>query len=196
MGWESNTVCLPKSFQRPPAQKGPHERAPRVSTASVYMFFSPVCLLCSVPPAATNTFTSYIFSKAFPLWFLSYFSFSVFPLSLSLSQPLLMNLNDIDFPTTELQLNSDYREKGFTFPRNQIYPTHSVLGCLATKPSFSFLTLCFLKEGAQPKAACSCSSKPAKADFPHFLCGCGVLQWTCHNLTFTPNVKAFKARRG
>lgn len=178
-------VCLPKSSQRPLAQKGPQERVPGVSTASVYMLFSPLPFSVIHAPSLCSTccyrhfylvlFFPVSFHCGFPksIIFILYFVFS-------LSLLPLMNVDDIDFPTTELQLSQDYRlqgerERGFTFPENQHLSNSQC--CDAWQPSkvsfFSYPQ--FTKRGSTANAACTCGFKPAKADFPHLLCGCGVL---------------------
>lgn len=123
------------------------ERAPRegpgVSTASVYMLFSPsniplsashtplLCLLCSVPPAATDTF---VFARVFSLWLLQ---INIFSVTLS----FLMNVDDIDFPTTEAAVELRFQITGrdrLYIPREPKSIQLAVLRCLATEPSFFF----------------------------------------------------------
>lgn len=153
------------------------ERAPSKwsqGSASVYILYFPfqfpalhtpsLCLLCCVPPAATETLY-FVFSGAFftagslrPNFLLFLLPSLFFFLSL-----LLMNVDDIDFP--ELHLSQDYRLQGareaLHSQRIQIYPTCSD----PWQPSqFFFLAT----RGSTINPACMHSSKPAKADFTHF----------------------------
>lgn len=163
-GLREQYASLPKSSQRPPAQKGPQERVPGVGTASVFVLFFPLrfsashtpslCLLCSVPPAAPDTFIILVtvaslrpYFSSFPLFFLS-LSFC-----LSFSSWMLMTSISLQLSCSWAKI-TDYREgkreRGFTFPENL---NLSNLHCCDTwQPSqvslFSYPSL--LKEGAQP----------------------------------------------
>lgn len=131
-------ICM--AFQIP--SEAPNtERAPRKwsqGSASVYILYFPfqfpalhapsLCLLCCVPPAATETLY-FVFFTAGSLR-PNFLLFLLPPLFFFLSL-FLMNVDDIDFPTTELHLSQDYRLQGareaLHSQRIQIYPTCSAV---------------------------------------------------------------------
>ena len=184
MGWASNMHVFPNPLKGFWRRKGPKRGSPG-SAASVYMPFSWLfALLCSTC-CSRYIYLVLIFHRL---------STTVWLLSVSLSHFFLMNVVH-NFPRLRWSwaTSTDYREREASCSqRHQIPPTCSVLWSLVTEPSFSLHTLCLLKRGSTAKCS-SCRSEPVNTEFSHFLCGCAVLQWTCLNLTFTPDVKAFKA---
>lgn len=135
-------ICM--AFQilsEAPNTEGPQEKWSQGS-ASVYILYFPfqfpalhtpsLCLLCCVPPAATETLY-FVFSGAFFTAGSLRPNFLLFllPSLFFFSSLLLMNVDDIDFPTTELHLSQDYRLQGareaLHSQRIQIYPTCSAV---------------------------------------------------------------------
>lgn len=144
--------------------RGPqHRKGPKKGSqgsASVYMLFSlsnsqPCALPCSVCSALFHRcFLPHVFS----LRLVSYYIFHplFFPLFLFLSL-LLVNVDDIDFPTTEPRLQITGSKRGFTFPENSIYPT-----CSAVMPGIQakFFGGFFLpRRGSTAKMQCAQTSK-------------------------------------
>lgn len=124
--------------------RGPqHRKGPKKGSqgsASVYMLFSlsnsqPCTLPCSVCSALFHRcFLPHVFS----LRLVSYYIFHplFFPLFLFLSL-LLVNVDDIDFPTTEPRLQITGSKRGFTFPENS--NLSNLQCCDAWQPSQVFL---------------------------------------------------------
>lgn len=147
---------FPNPFRGLQHRKGPKRRSQ--GSAQLQLSLTLPRSVCSALfHLLLHTFLPHLF---FPVPFHCGFSKSIIlhPLlcfsSLSLSLLLLVNVDDIDFPTTELQLSQDYRLQGereaLHSQRTQIYPT-----CSAVMPGnqakfLFFRTPSLLKEGAQP----------------------------------------------
>lgn len=132
MRWESNMHVFPNPLRGLQHRKGPRKgfqgSAQLLSTCfsppSLVPFSAPhtpsLCLLCSVPPAAPDTFTSYVFSDAFSLRFLYIrVCHPSLPLSvcLSFSSWMLMTSISVQLSCSWAKI-TDYRDRGFTFPEN------------------------------------------------------------------------------
>lgn len=170
-------------------------KGPRGQLSFCMLFFlahsQPWTLPCCIPSALFHLLLRLLLTSSFLLsrWLKTvFFPHLFFPLFCFLSLLLLINVEGIDFPTTELQLSQDYRLQGareaLHSQRTQIYPTHSAV-MPGNQVKFFFSSP---KEGAQPM---QCAHAAPKQDRLHLfqVCGFGVN----HNLTFTPDIKVFKA---